>query len=62
MAIAPRWKKTTSGARGFDMRALWVLCGWGSAAALALLDFSSALAEDSFLADEVRASAEAGLP
>lgn len=37
MAIAPPRQKGTLNLRRYDMRALWTLCGWGSAAALALL-------------------------
>ncbi len=37
MAIAPPGHKRTESPRRYDMRALWTLCGWGSAAALALL-------------------------
>jgi len=37
LAIAPPGQTHTAGTRRYDMRALWTLCGWGSAAALALL-------------------------
>jgi hypothetical protein len=37
LAIAPPGQKGTVSLRRYDMRALWTLCGWGNAAALALL-------------------------
>jgi hypothetical protein len=37
LAIAPPGQKGTVSPRRYDMRALWTLCGWGSAAALAML-------------------------
>lgn len=37
MAIAPPGQKRAASPRRYNMRALWTLCGWGSAAALALL-------------------------
>jgi hypothetical protein len=33
LAIAPPGQKGTVSPRRYDMRALWTLCGWGSAAA-----------------------------